>query len=136
MPRGTGRFRRVVAALLALALLALPGAPLRHGASAAPVGHPSATAHCGADDAAAPARHLAAPAYEADQGQPCDGAGHSAPGLACCAAAQCPASLVGPPPASAGLPASLGPAPPFAAPMRSPHGVDVPPALPPPRRTA
>jgi hypothetical protein len=124
MPRGMG-FRRAIAALLALTLLALPGAPLRHGASAAP--------HCGTLDAAAPAAHLAAPAYDADHGQPCDDAGHSTPGLACCAAAQCPASLAGPPPASADLPNSLGPSPPFAAPMRSPHGVDVPPVLPPPR---
>ena len=34
MPRGTGTFRRIVAGLLALALLALPGPATRHGSAA------------------------------------------------------------------------------------------------------
>jgi hypothetical protein len=137
MPKGTGRFRRAIAALLALALLALPGAPLRHAAAPAPVGHDPAALHCGAHGAAAPSAQAAAvPADHHDHGQPCDDAGGAMPGLACCAAAQCPATLAGPPPPSAAPLVPPGPAPRFSAPVRSPHGMDVPPALPPPRRMA
>jgi hypothetical protein len=136
MPKGTGRFRRALAALLALALFVLPGAPQRHGASAAPTGHLSAELHCDAHEAAAPPAQQAAPAEEHGPDHPCDDSGGAPPGLACCAAAQCPAALAAPPPASAGLPRLQEPAPPFAAPVRSPQGVDVPPALPPPRGMA
>ena len=86
MPRGTGRIRRIVAALLALALLAVPGAPIRHASAAAPLRshavHHCVTQHDLAMDQAPVPHH---------QGQPGRHPG-DVQDLACCASAQCPAT--------------------------------------------
>ena len=142
MPRGMGRFRRVVAGLLALALLVLPAAPLRH-ASAAPVGHQAAV-HCVVHDDAASLGQAADADHHLhdhlhhqanDQGQPCDASGGKA-GLACCVSAQCPATVATPPLAAASLLPSSGPSGRFAFEVQRPHGIDVAPSLPPPREAA
>ncbi len=80
-----GRFRKAVAGLLVLALLALSAAPAM---AMAPLGLDQHAAHdCGlpGDDGAASAAAVPAPP---DHGQP-DGGGHrhdAPPGLACCVA--------------------------------------------------
>jgi hypothetical protein len=130
--RLAGGMRRVLAALLALALLALPGAPMRH-AAAAPPDH---AGHAAVQAAPCPG-HMAAEAirpaaHHEDGGQPCDRDG-SLPGLACCVAGLC-AGLQGAP-----LPALVAPPlPPRAAPRLAAappgrRGLDIPPALKPPR---
>jgi hypothetical protein len=130
--RLAGEMRRVVAALLALALLALPGAPMRHATAAVPghAGHAAVpTEPCpghSASEAAMPATH------HEDGGQPCDGDG-SLPGLACCAAGLCAGLQGAPLPALATPPALPRAAPPLAAAPPGRRGLDIPPALKPPR---
>jgi hypothetical protein len=134
MPRGIGLFRRVVAGLLALALLVLPAGPPRH-AVAAP-GAQDRAHHVAHGDAAPPGQAaLAAQRHDhqaADQGQPRDGRGGK-PGLICCLVAQCPPMVAAPPPAAACLPASLGLPLRLAIESVQFTGIDVAPALPPPR---
>jgi hypothetical protein len=136
-----GGMRRVVAGLLALALLLVPGVPLRH-AAAAPGGAPAAH-HC-ETGAAAPADHAghAAPAVLSDvapdQGQPRGDTGdtHETNGMACCAAAQCPATVAVPP---STLAAPLPPVAPAVTGFSAAHqldGIPVDPGLRPPRRVA
>ena len=133
-----GRMRRVVAGLLALALLLVPGVPLRH-AAAAPGSAPAAH-HC-ETDAAAPADHAghAIPAPASDvapgAGQP-RGDTTDTGGMACCAAAQCPATVAVPP---STLAAPLPPVAPAVTGSSAAHqldGIPVDPALRPPRRVA
>ena len=120
--------RRILAGLLALALLILPAAPLRH-AAAAPAGPPGPCLLHGE----AAATHLHHPAET--QVEPCSEA-NAMPGLACCAAAQCPAMIAAPPPGADALPAPRG------LPLRrGPEvtvrsGIDIAPTLPPPRDAA
>ena len=135
MPRGMGRVRRVITALLALALLVLPGAPMRH-ASASPahatgqatssdcIGHGAETV----PDQAPVSHHDGHGQTERDSGKQ--------QGLACCASAQCPATVAVPP---------LAPAQPAPMPrarvmgfalLPAPDGVGVDPALHPPRTPA
>lgn len=137
MPKGMGRFRRVIAALLALALLVLPGAPMRH-ASALPVHDHSigqiAFHDCvglGAETALAQAF---APHHD-DQSKTDRHSGKQQ-GFACCASAQCPATIAVLPMA----PAQPAPMPrvrvtTFAL-LPAPDGVGVDPALHPPRTLA
>ncbi|MBV1795698.1 hypothetical protein [Siccirubricoccus sp. G192] len=131
-----------MAGLLALALLVLPAAPLRH-ASAAPAGHQAAV-HCVVHDNAVSAGQAADAGHHLhghllrqadDQGQPCDDPGGKA-GLACCVSAQCPAMVAAPPLAATSLLPSLGPSARYAFETQRPHGIDVAPALPPPREAA
>ncbi|GGC65061.1 hypothetical protein GCM10011504_48870 [Siccirubricoccus deserti] len=120
-------FSRVIATLLALILLALPGAPVRHAPAAAPSHAPShqhAAHHRPTDAGAAQAP---APA-SGERGHPGD-----IPGMTCCLSAQCPALAGAPPPAATGLPPPAGPATRFAAVPRLRLGIEFPPALPPPR---
>jgi uncharacterized protein involved in copper resistance len=139
MPTGMGRVRRVIAVLLALALLVLPGAPMRHASAAVPVQgvhQPGSGPH----DAHGIAAHHAsspAPAAEAahghdDNGQP-SGQIDGKLGLACCAAAQCPALAGAPPPATAGPVPMSGVVVRFGVPVRGTQGIDIVPTLPPPR---
>lgn len=130
MPRGTGKIRRVVAALLMLALLAVPGAPIRHASAAAPL-RPHAVHHCVMqNDVAtdqAPVTH--------HQDQPGRHPG-GVQDLACCASAQCPATAAAPlaapgqPSAPPGLPL-VG-----VATRLVPDGIAVAPPLHPPRPLA
>jgi hypothetical protein len=135
MPRGISRFRRVIAALLALALLVLPGAPMRH-ASASPIhsmGQAASHDCVGHGAEAAPDQALAS--HHGDHGQTDRHSGKQQ-GLACCASAQCPATVAVPPMA----PAQPAPMPrvrvtDFAL-LPAPDGVGVDPALHPPRTPA
>ncbi len=126
-----------MAALLAFALLVLPGAPMRH-ASAAPMheapSHLAAARHCAGQDEGAAQEHALA-THDAGHDRH-DRLPGDRPDLACCAAAQCPAMIVVPPAAPA------QPAPPhepwvaeFAVPA-TPDGIPVAPALRPPRLLA
>lgn len=90
MPRGVNRFRRVVAALLALVLLAVPGALITHASAAAPLGQ-HGVHHCVTQDDMAADQAPVAP-Y---QGQPGRHPG-DVQDLACCASAQCPATAAVP----------------------------------------
>jgi hypothetical protein len=137
MPRGMGRFRRVFAALLALALLVLPGAPMRHSAAAQLHAQPAGHAHLhdcsGHAEEAAPDRTLAS---HHDGGGQADRQSGDQPGLGCCASAQCPATVAVPPMApsrSVPLPiarvAGLIPPP-------APDGIGVDPPRHPPRALA
>jgi len=137
MPKGMGRFRRVIAALLALALLVLPNAPMRH-ASASPVHDHSlgqiASHDCVGHGAEAAPDQALAPHHD-DHGQTDRHSGKQQ-GLACCVSAQCQATVAVPPMA----PAQPAPMPPvrvtaFALPP-APDGVGVDPALHPPRTPA
>jgi hypothetical protein len=145
MRLGRQTMRRVAAGLLALTLLLMPGVPLRH-AAAAPGAAPAAH-HC-ETDAAAPADHAghAAPAVLSDaafdQGQPPGGTTgtptgtHDTGGMACCAAAQCPAAVAVPP---STLAAPLPPVAPVVAGLAAAHqltGIPVDPGLRPPRPPA
>jgi hypothetical protein len=127
-----GRVRRVIAALLALALLVLPGAPMRHAAAAPVQAMGQAASHDCAGHAAEAAPDRAPASYH-------DRTGHHSgepQGLACCASAQCPATVAVPPMA----PAQPAPMPRarvtgFAL-LPAPDGVGVDPALHPPRAPA
>jgi hypothetical protein len=134
MPRGMGRFRRVVAALLALALLVLPGAPMRH-ASATPAHHhaaaPVTTHDCFGQEEGVAQDHVLA-SHEAQHGQPDRHPGDQQ-GLACCAAAQCPAMVGAPPPATADPRPPHGLTVRVAVPGSGAHGIDIAPTTPPPR---
>lgn len=123
-----------MAALLTFALLALSSVP----ASAwprAPLGQPdghAAAVDCephGGHDGAVPAP----PGREPARGHP----GHdhdSLPALACCVALQCPMLLTDPRPAPAEPIPAPGSRVRAAATVRHPAGLDIAPALPPPRR--
>ena len=129
-----GGLRKAVAGLLVLALLALSAAPAM---AMAPVDlGQHATQDCGlpGDDDAASAAVPAAP----DHGQT-DGGGHhhdAPPGLACCIAFQCPMLLGGLPARAAEVSPSPGPSVRSAFRVRRYVGIDIAPALPPPRRDA
>jgi hypothetical protein len=117
--------RRMVAGLLVLAMLALSGAPVL---AAAPADHGR---HHAAHDCLPPDGEAAAP--PSDPGHPAGDHHGGAPALACCIASQCPMLLGGlpvPPPQPA---PPAGPTDRFAAPARGRLGIEIPPALPPPR---
>ncbi|WP_143018155.1 hypothetical protein [Belnapia rosea] len=135
-----GTFSRVVAGLLALVLLALPGPAMRHASAATPV-QQTAAEHCVAHgDAAtlmeavsvhATLGHTSVSAEE--PGQPC-GNSSGERGLPCCAAAQCPSAVGALPPAYAGPQASSGATIRYLVPAHASFGIEVPPSLPPPRQ--
>ncbi len=126
-----GGIRKAVASLLVLAMFALSAVPAM---AMAPLVPDHQAAHdCGlpGDDAhstAVPAPH--------DHGQP-DGGRHEAPpGLACCMASQCPMLLGGLPAAAVQPSPSPGPSVRSAFRVRRHVGIDIAPALPPPREAA
>jgi len=127
-------FRRVVAALLALALLVLPGAPMRH-ASVPPAQHhaaaPGATHDCFGQEKGAAQDH-ALVSHAVEQGQP-DRRPDDQQELACCATAQCPAMVGAPPPATADSRPPAGLTVRGTVPGRGAHGIDIAPTTPPPR---
>ncbi len=126
-----GRIRKAVAGLLVLALLALSAAP---GMAMAPLDADHHAAHdCGPPGGDADSTAVPAPP---DHGQP-DGGRHDAPpGLACCIALQCPMLLGGLPAATAQPSPSPGPSVRSAFRVRRCVGIDIAPALPPPREAA
>ena len=128
-----GRFRKAVAGLLVLVLLALSAAPAMAMAPLALDRHAAHTCGLPGDDDTAPAAVPAAP----DHGRP-DGGGHhdAPPGLACCVAFQCPMLLGGLPAAAAQVSPSPGPSLRSAFRVQRRAGIDIAPALPPPRREA
>jgi len=132
MPRGMGRFRRVVAGLLALVLLALPGAPVGHASAAVAIQHQAALHHCGGHEDPSPVQASTSAHHHQDHGQPCDDSGGK-PGLACCASAQCPALVGAPPLATAGPLPHSGPTERLAVLASGAHGLDIAPMTPPPR---
>ena len=137
MSSGRGTFKTVIAGLLALVLLALPGPAMRHAAAAMPV--QQTPEHCVSHADAATlmqvtSEHL--PSLHAlEPGHPC---GHSdgGRGLPCCVAAQCIAATGTLPPSQAGPVPSAGPVIRHLAPAHARFGIEVPPSLPPPRRLA
>ena len=142
MPRGAGTFRRFVAGLLALVLLALPGPAMRHASAATPV-QQAVAAHCVSQSDAATLMQ-AAPMHAASgheaisadaSGQPCGKPGGDQ-GLPCCVAAQCPSAVGALPQAQAGPQPSPGAAVRYLAPADARFGIEVPPSLPPPRQVA
>lgn len=142
MPRGTGTFRRVVAGLLALVLLALPGPAMRHASAAMPIQQPAAEQCVAHSDAAklmeaapvhATSGHTSVSARE--PGQPCGNSGGE-PSLPCCVAVQCPSAVGALPPAHAGPQPSSGATIRYLAPAHARFGTEVPPSLPPPRQVA
>jgi hypothetical protein len=128
-----GGIRKAVAGLLVLAMFALSAAPAMTMAPVIPDRHAAHDCGLPGDDAASAA---AVPAQH-DHGQPDGGGRHDAPpGLACCIAFQCPMLL-------GGLPAAV--VQPLPSPGRFVHlafrvrarvGIDIAPALPPPRVAA
>lgn len=90
MQRGTGLMRRIVAGLLALTLLVLPGMPMRHVAAAQP--EPVAY-HCEPDAAAMPADHISMVHHQPSADQPGETPSHDQSGMLCCPAAHCPATV-------------------------------------------
>jgi hypothetical protein len=129
-----GRFRRVIAGLLVLAILALSAVP----ALAAPT-HPAQGSHHHTTEGCLPLEESSSPAaapIQPDQGRPGGDHHGTTPSLACCLAVQCP-MLFG------GLPGAPSQPLPHAALLvrdaalvRQSVGIDIAPALPPPRGAA
>ena len=122
-----------MAGLLALALLVVSGAP---GPWAMPIAHHGhhATEDCVHPDS--PDGHPAAAPAERER-QPVGDHHHgTAPGLACCVASQCLVPLGGFAEAPSPTPPSPGPSVPVAVTARRVAGIEVAPALPPPRVAA
>jgi hypothetical protein len=135
MPTGAGTMlRRVMAGLLALALLVVSGAP--GGLATMPAAHHG---HHAAEDCVqpdSPDGHSAAAPAERER-QPVGDHHHgAAPGLACCLASQCLVPLGGLAEAPSPTPPFAGPSVPVAITARRVAGIDVAPALPPPRVAA
>ena len=130
MPTGTGMLRRVMAGLLALALLVVSSAPGPMAMRFDPHAHHVAqdcVQHDGQDG------HSAVAPAEREQ-PPIDDHHGATPGLACCVASQCP-MLVGLAPPTVVLP-SPGPSVAVAIATRRDAGIELAPALPPPRVAA
>ena len=126
-----GGFRKAVAGLLVLAMFALSAAPAMAMAPLVPDHHAAHDCGLPGDDA-----HSTAVPAPPDHGQP-DGGRHDAPpGLACCIALQCPMLLGGLPAATAQPSPSPGPSVRSAFRVQRRVGIDIAPALPPPRRDA
>lgn len=132
MRRGVSTFRRIIAGLLVLVLLALPGPIMRH-ASAATHNQQVAAEHCASHAGSGTlADAVPVPAVPtSDSGQP-DEPGAD-PTLPCCALAQCPAAAAVPPAASADVTKVHGATVQYAAPEQGQSGIKIRPALPPPR---
>ncbi len=128
-----GRIRKAVAGLLVLAMFALSAAPAMAMAPLVPDHHAAHDCGLPGDDA----RSTAVPAPP-DHGQPDSGGHHhdAPPGLACCMALQCPMLLGGLPAAAAQPSPSPGPSVRSAFRVRRHVGIDIAPALPPPREAA
>ncbi len=126
-----GRIRKAVAGLLVLAMFALSAAPAM---AMAPLDADHHAAHdCGLPGGDADSTAVPAPP---GRGQP-DGGRHEAPpGLACCMASQCPMLLGGLPAATAQPSPSPGPSVHSAFRVRRHAGIDIAPALRPPREIA
>lgn len=120
-----GVFRRMVAGLLVLAMLALSGAPAL-AAPPADHGHHRAAHHCMPLDGEA----VATPH---GPGRPAGHHDNGAPALACCIASQCPMLLGGLPASPPRAALSNGPSAHIATLARGRPGTEVPPALLPPR---
>jgi hypothetical protein len=129
MLTGAGMLRRVMAGLLALALLVVSGVPMP--LRAMPIDH---HAHHAAQDCVQHDGHAAAAPAEREQPPITDHHG-ATPGLACCIASQCPMLLGGLPPPTVALP-SLGPSVVVVITARRVAGIELAPALPPPRVAA
>ena len=128
---GIGRIRKAVAGLLVLAMFVLSAAPVMAVAPLVPDHH--AAHDCGLPGGDADSTAVPAPP---DHGQQ-DGGRHDAPpGLACCMASQCPMLLGGLPAAAAQPSPSPGPSVRSAFRVRRHVGIDIAPALPPPREAA
>jgi hypothetical protein len=142
MPRGRGTFRRVVAGLLALLLLALPGPAMRHGV-AATLGQRTIAEHCVSQTDAATLMqatlmhtalgHTAVSAEGSDQP---GGRLSDKQGLPCCVAAQCPSAVGALLYAQAGSQPSPSAIFRYPVPAQARFGIRVPPSLPPPRQRA
>ncbi|WP_090664935.1 hypothetical protein [Belnapia rosea] len=137
-----GTFRRVVASLLALVLLALPGPAMRHASAATPV-QQAAAEHCVAHGDAATLMQ-AAPTHMAsghvaisaeEPGQPCGNSGGER-GLPCCVTVHCPSAVDALLHAQARSQSSPGAVVRYIAPAHARFGIEVPPSLPPPRQVA
>jgi len=131
MLTGAGMIRSVMAGLLALALLVVSSAP---GPRAMPI---EPYDHHAAEDCVQPGGpdgHAASAPVEREQPPITDHHG-AAPGMACCIASHCPMLLGGLPPPIIALP-SLGPSAAVAAAVRWVAGIELTPALPPPRVAA
>ncbi len=126
-----GRIRKAVAGLLVLALLALSAAPAMAVAPPVPDHHAAHDCSLPSDDA-----HSTAIPSPLDHGQPDGGRQDAPPGLACCIASQCPMLLGGLPAAPAQSSPSAGPSVRSAFRVRRHVGIDIAPALPPPRSDA
>ncbi len=123
-PVRAGRFRKAVAGLLVLAVLALSAAPSAAWLTAwGGQGHHAAALDCGSDHAA-PALH--------GLEHPDDG--HAPAPAACCVALGCPMLLGDMPAAPAHLRPPEGPSVRASAAVRQLGGLDIPPDPPPPRR--
>lgn len=126
-----GRIRKAVAGLLVLAMFALSAAPAMAVAPLVPDHH--AAHDCGPPGGDADSNAVPSPP---DPGQT-DGGHHDAPpGLACCIASQCPMLLGGLPTSAAQQTPSPGPSVRSAFRVRRHVGIDIVPALPPPREAA
>ena len=142
MPIGVGTFRRVVAGLLALVLLALPVPAMRHASAATPV-QQTVAEHCVVHGDAATLMQAApmhtasghATVSAAEPGQACGQSGGEQ-GLPCCVAVHCPSAVDALPQAQPGPQPSLGAVVRYLAPVHARFGVEVPPSLPPPRLVA
>ena len=127
-----GRSRKAVAGLLVLAMLALSAAPAM---AMAPLRSlttmPPTTAAC-------PATTRTPPPFppRPTTGNRMRGRHDAPPGLACCIALQCPMLLGGLPAAAAQPSPSPGPSVRSAFRVRRHAGIDIAPALPPPREAA
>lgn len=129
-------FRRLVAILLGLAVLALPGAPSRY-ASAGPMEQHPARQACLLQDHAELSEVPMMHDGHHQARDPCGGADDAMPGLNCCAAAQCPATTAVPPPSLAGpQPIAVGCVTRLVATTYQLDGIELRPALPPPRAQA
>lgn len=140
MTWGAGTFRRVVAGLLALVLLALPGPAMRHASAAMPVQRAAAEYYVAQGDAATlmqaasmngPSAH--ADASAASSGQPCgNSGGEKIP--PCSMVAECPSAVGALSHAQAGPQPLPGAIVRYLAPAHARFGIEVPPSLPPPRQ--
>jgi hypothetical protein len=129
MPGGMGNLRRMVAALLALILLALP----QYAAVASTI-HACSECHCLGHNDVVPYRQSAVSAFH-DHAQPCQHSG-GMPCAACCASAWCAAMLALPPAACAqSLEKTASLSANFAV-QAATDGIPVDPALRPPRSAA
>jgi hypothetical protein len=132
VPEGFWPIRKIIAGLLALILLALPGGPLPHPAMAMHAHQATATHLSAGQDEVAPARAGGVAHGEQDDHPPCDHEDRN-PGPGCCPVAHCPPCTGAPPPAMAEPVPMAGPIVLLAVLARDGGGIDIAPTTPPPR---